>query len=120
MKLHIYLWALAPLALAGCVVEEPAPPVTATTTVTREVTTTGPSTGEVLVTQAPPAVRVETQTVSPGGNYTWTRGYWRWNGATYVWVPGSWIVRPRTAAVWVEGHWLRRGSRWVWVAGYWR
>jgi WXXGXW repeat (2 copies) len=39
---------------------------------------------------------------------------------TYVWVPGSWMVRPRPAAVYVEGHWLRRGSRWVWVAGYWR
>ena len=119
MKLHIYLLALTPLALAGCVVETPAPPVT-TTTVTREVTTTGPATGEVLVTQAPPTVRVETQTVSPGANYVWTRGYWRWNGATYVWVPGSWIVRPRPAAVYVEGHWLRRGSRYVWVAGSWR
>jgi len=122
---YIYLLALAPFALAGCVVQEPAPPVT-TTTVTREVTTTGPVTTtepitrEVLVTQAPPTVRVETQTVSPGANYVWTRGYWRWNGATYVWVAGNWIVRPRPAAVYVEGHWLRRGSRWVWVAGYWR
>ena len=119
MKLHPYLLALAPLAMAGCVVTAPAPPVT-TTTVTREVTTTGPNTNEVLVTQEPPAVRVETRTVSPGANYVWTRGYWRWNGVTYVWVPGSWMVRPRPAAVYVEGHWLRRGSRWVWVAGRWR
>ena len=120
MKLHLYLLALAPFALAGCVVETPAPPVTTTTTVTREVTTSGPNTTETYVTQEPPAVRVESQTVSPGPNYAWTRGYWRWNGTTYVWVPGSWIVRPRPAAVYVEGHWLRRGSRWVWVAGYWR
>ena len=118
MKLHLYLLAAAPFALGGCVVHETAPPVT-TTTVTREVTTTGPTT-ETYVTQEPPAVRVETQTVSPGPNYAWTRGYWRWNGTTYVWVPGSWIVRPRPAAVYVEGHWLRRGSRWVWVAGRWR
>jgi hypothetical protein len=119
MKLHIYLLALTPLALTSCVIQEPAPPVT-TTTVTREVTTTGPSTGEVLVTQAPPTVRVETQTVSPGANYVWTRGYWRWNGATYVWVPGSWIARPRPAAVYVERHWMRRGGRYVWLAGSWR
>jgi hypothetical protein len=121
MKLHLYLLALTPFALAGCVVTEPAPPVT-TTTVTREVTATGPgpTTSETYVTQEPPAVRVESQTVSPGANYLWTRGYWRWNGVTYVWVPGSWVIRPRPAAVYVEGHWLRRGSRWVWVAGRWR
>jgi hypothetical protein len=119
MKIHIYLLALAPLALGGCVVQETVP-VTTTTTVTREVTTTGPSTNDVEITQAPPTVRVETQTVSPGANYVWTRGYWRWNGATYVWVPGSWLVRPRPAAVYVEGHWLRRGGRYVWVAGTWR
>src|SRR5437763_16884211 len=123
MRMYIYLLALAPFALAGCV-EESAPPVTTTTTVTREVTTTGPTTEpvtrEVLVTQEPPAVRVETQTVAPGANYVWTRGYWRWNGTTYAWVPGSWIVRPRAAAVWVDGHWLRRGSRWAWIAGHWQ
>jgi hypothetical protein len=120
MKTHIYLLALAPFALAGCVVQEPAPPVTTTTTVTREVTTTGPVTREVVVTQAPPAVRIETQTVSPGLNYVWRRGYWRWNGATYLWVPGSWVARPRPASVWVEGHWLRRGGGWIWVAGRWQ
>ena len=119
MKLHLYLLAAAPFALGGCVVHETAPPVT-TTTVTREVTTTGPGGTETYVTQEPPRVRVETQTVSPGPNYVWTRGYWRWNGTTYVWVPGTWVVRPRPAAVYVEGHWLRRGSRLVWVAGYWR
>ena len=59
MKLHFYLLALAPFALAGCVVTEPAPPVATTTTVTREVTTTGPMTNETYVTQEPPAVRVE-------------------------------------------------------------
>lgn len=120
MRIHIYLLALTPFALAGCVIQEPAPPVTTTTEVTREVTTTGPVTREVMVTQAPPAVRIETQTVSPGPNYVWSRGYWRWNGATYVWVSGGWIVRPRAAAVWVDGHWLRRGSRWVWIAGHWQ
>jgi hypothetical protein len=119
MKMHIYLLALTPLALGGCVVHETVP-VSTTTTVTREVTTTGPVTREVVVTQAPPAIRIESQTVSPGANYVWTRGYWRWDGANYVWVSGSWIVRPRPAAVWVEGHWLRRGGRYVWVAGSWR
>jgi hypothetical protein len=33
--------------------------------------------------------------VAPGPGYVWASGYWRWTGADYVWVPGSWIVRPR-------------------------
>ena len=122
MRIHICLLALAPFALAGCVVYEPAP--VTTTTVTREVTTTGPVTApvtrEVVVTQAPPAVRIETQTVSPGPTYVWTRGYWGWVAGRYQWVPGTWVARPRPAAVWVEGHWQRRGGGWVWVAGRWR
>ncbi len=66
------LLVLATCVLVGCAGE----PTTVTTTTTREVTTTGPATREVLVTQAPPAVRVETQPVSPGPGYIWTSGYW--------------------------------------------
>jgi len=124
MKMPFCLLALAPLAFAGCVAETPVTTTTTTTEVTRETVTTGPGvrpvTREVLVTQAPPAVRVETRTVAPGARYVWTNGYWRWTGAGYEWVPGSWIARPRLTAVWVEGHWLRRPGGWVWVAGHWQ
>jgi hypothetical protein len=124
MRIRTDLLAL-PFALIGCA-EEPVPVTTTTTTTetTREITTTGtgtePVTREVLVTRAPPAVRIEAETVSPGVGYVWTRGYWRWTGADYVWVPGSWVTRPRTTAVWVEGHWARRSGGWVWVPGHWR
>ena len=74
----------------------------------------------VVVPQAPPPVRVETRTVSPGVGYVWTPGYWRWSGIEYVWVPGTWIARPRPAAVWVAGHWVRRPGGWVWISGHWR
>src|SRR5438067_3659466 len=100
MRISIYVLALVPILFVGCAEE----PTTVTTTTTREVTTTGPATREVLVTQAPPVVRVETQPVSPGPAYVWTSGYWRWTGAQYVWVPGTWIARPTPAAVWVEGN----------------
>ena len=79
MRKGIYLLALAPLALVGCA----EPTTVTTTTTTQEVTTTGPA-REVVVTRTPPTVRVETQTVAPGPGYVWTRGYWRWNGTTYV------------------------------------
>ena len=121
MRRGFYVFALAPALLAGCA-EEPA--TVTTTTTTQEVTTTGPVTRpvtrEVLVTQAPPPVRIESQTVAPGPAYVWTHGYWRWTGAGYEWAPGTWVVRPNPRAMWVEGHWVRRSGGWVWVAGYWR
>jgi WXXGXW repeat (2 copies) len=122
MRIGVYILALAPFFFVGCAAE-PTTTVTTTTT-TQEVTTTGPVTRpvtrEVLVTQTPPPVRIESQTIAPGPRYVWTHGYWRWNGAGYQWVPGSWVVRPNPGSVWVEGHWVRRAGGWVWVAGYWR
>jgi WXXGXW repeat (2 copies) len=123
MRIRIWMAALTPFALIGCADETP---VTTQTTVTREVTTTGPVVttepvaSDVYVEQAPPAVRVETQTIAPGPGYTWTPGYWRWSGAGYVWVSGSWVRPPRVAAVWVRGHWVHQPRGWVWVPGHWR
>jgi hypothetical protein len=120
MKRGFYLIGLAPLLLAGCATE---PIVTTTTTeVRREVVQTQGDRvvgRQVIVTREPPAVQVETQTASPGRQYVWTRGYWRWTGTDYVWVPGNWVARPRATAVWVEGQWQRRPGGWVWVAGHW-
>src|SRR5713226_2049421 len=116
MRMNIYVLVLAPLIFTGCASE---PTTVTTTTTTREVTTTGPPMREVVVATTPPAVRVEAQTVAPGPGYVWTRGYWRWTGSDYVWLPGSWVARPRPAAVWVEGHWVRRPGGWVWIAGHW-
>jgi len=116
MKTTSYLSMLTLVVLVGCVAE---PTTVTTTTTTQEVTTTGPA-REVVVTRAPPPLRVEAQTVAPGLGYFWTRGYWRWTGTTYVWVPGTWVVRPRPAAVWVEGHWVPRYGGYVWVPGHWQ
>lgn len=126
MRANICAVALGGFGLVGCVVAPPPEPTVVTTTTTevrREVVNpragTGPVIREVVVTRPPPAVRVERVTTSPGAQYVWTRGYWRWTGADYVWVPGSYIVRPRTTAVWVDNRWERRSSGWVFVAGHW-
>ena len=49
----------------------------------------------------------------------WQPGYWRWNGARYVWVGGRYARGPRPHAVWIAGHWAERRGRWVWVPGHW-
>jgi len=110
MRKSSYLTILSILAFVGCAGE---PTAVTTTTTTQEVTTTGPA-REVVVTRQPPPLRIETQTVAPG------TGYWRWTGTTYVWVAGTWVVRPRPAAVWVEGHWVPRYGGYVWVPGHWQ
>ena len=111
-----YVLLLPAALLIGCVAQ----PLETTTTVTREVTTTRPATGEVIVAQAPPAVRIETRTAAPGPSYVWSNGYWSWTGTRYVWVAGSWVERPTPAAVWVEGHWVPRRGGWVWIPGHWQ
>ncbi|HXX43072.1 MAG TPA: hypothetical protein VEI58_12500 [Chthoniobacterales bacterium] len=121
MRLHNYVFAVGATVLVSCASHRPV----TTTTVTQEVTTTGPAiapvtTRELLVTQAPPRTRIETRTVAPGPGYFWESGYWRWTGTNYVWVSGHWIARPRPAAVWVGGYWARRPGGWVWIEGRWR
>jgi WXXGXW repeat (2 copies) len=120
MRRAIYSIGLLPLLFAGCETE---PIVTTTRTeVRREIVQTQGDRvvgREVIVTREPPAVQVETQTVSPGPRHVWTRGYWRWTGTDYEWVSGRWIERPARGSVWVEGEWQRRPGGWVWIPGHW-
>jgi hypothetical protein len=71
------------------------------------------------VTIAPPAAIVETPP-PPAPGRIWEPGYWSWNGATYVWVPGHYAVAPYPGAVWVAGRWVPHGPRWMWADGHWR
>jgi len=75
---------------------------------------------EVIVKVRPPALRAEVIPPSPGVDFIWRPGYWRWGGTEHVWVGGEWMRRPRPGAEWVAGHWGERGGGWVWVEGHWR
>jgi hypothetical protein len=74
----------------------------------------------VYVVREPPPEVVETIPPSPGPQYVWVRGHYRWEGSEYVWVPGHWQVPPQGYTEWVPGHWARRDGGWVWVEGHWR
>ena len=90
-------------ALAGCVVEQPAPTTT-----------------HVVVTRpAPPAPRAEFQPPPPNERAVWDPGRWNWNGREYVWVGGHYIERPNVAMRWEPGHWAPQGGNWVWIDGRW-
>ena len=68
---------------------------------------------------APPAPIVETPPPPPAPAAVWTPGYWSWDGARYVWVPGQYVVAPFPGAIWVGGRWVHSGPHWGWVDGHW-
>ena len=70
-----------------------------------------------IITEAPPAARMEVVGVAPSPNHLWINGHWAWRGR-WVWEPGFWEVR-RPGAVWIEGHWVRHRHGWVWIGGHW-
>jgi hypothetical protein len=76
--------------------------------------------GRLYVRIGPPAAVVEARTSAPGPGYVWIAGFHRWNGASYVWVPGRWERPPRARARWAPGHWVHGRQGWYFVEGRWR
>ena len=76
-------------------------------------------TGEVIVTQAPPAPRQEVITTAPSTQHVWVQGYWMYRNGRWVWIPGHYEARPRVNANYVAGHWDRTSRGWVWTPGHW-
>jgi hypothetical protein len=74
---------------------------------------------EVVVTEAPPALRVEEPVASPGPDYEWVPGFWSWDNH-WVWNAGKWTVRPHQHALYQPGHWAHRSDGYVWIEGRWR
>jgi hypothetical protein len=79
-----------------------------------------PPPGAVYVRAAPPAYRVEVVGTAPGPEYIWIRGYHRWDGVAYVWVPGRWERPTHAHALWVDGEWHHNSHGYYWVEGHWR
>ncbi len=75
------------------------------------------SIGIVIAPSAPPPMRYEPMP-PPRPGYTWTRGYWDWNGRAYGWREGRW-VRARPGYVWTEPTWYQDGRGWRRAQGRW-
>ena len=75
---------------------------------------------QVIVAQNPPPPQQEVIVVSPGPDYYWCSGEWRWNGVGWVWFPGRYVVRPYHGAVWLEARWVHGPRGWYRVSGRWR
>jgi hypothetical protein len=74
----------------------------------------------VYVRRAPPAMRTEVVPPSPGRDFAWVNGHWRWDRDAYIWTPGRWLRAPSTGLSWVQGRWEHDGRGWYWTPGEWR
>jgi hypothetical protein len=74
----------------------------------------------IFVPSRPPRPVREVVVVRPGPGHVWVRGYHRWEGGSYVWVPGHWQQPPRPRARWVPGRWRHERRGWYWTEGRWR
>ncbi|MHA4812412.1 YXWGXW repeat-containing protein [Flavitalea flava] len=70
------------------------------------------------VVETRPAEVVYSRPITPGPDYIWIDGDWRWSGGRYVWHNGYWgRHRGRT---WQTGQWQSSGHGWRWQRGHWR
>lgn len=68
----------------------------------------------------PPALH-ETMPLPPVSEQplVWRPGHWDWNGKSYDWIAGAWVLRDGHSTMWMEGYWKHETGGWVWVAGHW-
>ncbi len=74
----------------------------------------------VAVGVVPPVAMAQPVPAPSVAGYVWRPGYWSWDGARYVWIPGIYLAPPMPRATWVPGHWIASRGRWAWVGGHWR
>jgi hypothetical protein len=68
---------------------------------------------------APPPPKEEIIAVAPAPAVVWVSGFWMWNNTQWIWIPGSWQMRPSATLRWRAPAWRVRGSVHVFVPGGW-
>ncbi|HUS28489.1 MAG TPA: hypothetical protein VMZ53_08270 [Kofleriaceae bacterium] len=68
---------------------------------------------------APPPLQVEAPPAAPVQAAVWVNGFWQWDGAKWLWVAGSWQLRPSATVSWRAATWKQRGTVHVLVPGAW-
>ena len=69
--------------------------------------------------QAPPRPRFERRMVRPSRDAVWVSGSWDWQGDTWVWIPGRWVVPEVRRARWIPARYVREYGGWRYVPGHW-
>ena len=137
--MRLALFALV-TALAGCVVQVPAPstppppepppsaeaqqppealpPEEAAPAVSVYVEPAVVQPAPIAIGWAPPPMLVEAPPPMPFEGAVWVGGYWVWQG-NWVWAHGHWMGPPRADYVWVHPYYEHRGDAVIFIDGYW-
>jgi hypothetical protein len=77
--------------------------------------------GAAVVTTQPQAPVVVIPQ-SPGPDYVWVNGGWRYNRPVraYEFRDGYWVKPAKPGRTWVEGRWVKTRRGWKYVNGRWR
>jgi len=67
----------------------------------------------------PPPPQVETAPAAPVRTAVWVAGYWMWNGTSWVWLAGSYQLRPEPRVEWRAPVWRAKGSVQILIPGQW-
>ncbi len=68
---------------------------------------------------APPPMKLETPPPPPVATVIWVPGFWQWDSRSWIWVGGSYQLRPTATLTWRAAAWRPRGSLHVLVPGAW-
>jgi hypothetical protein len=68
---------------------------------------------------APPPVKVEAPPTAPVATVVWVPGFWQWDGAAWIWIAGTYQLRPTASLTWRAPAWKPRGNVHVLVPGAW-
>ncbi len=71
----------------------------------------------LVVDSAPPPPRIENVPYRDG--YVWALGHWAWNGHSWAWVDGNYVVEQRHAH-WIPDGWEQSGTQWRYIPGHWQ
>jgi hypothetical protein len=69
------------------------------------------------LSMGPPAPLFEPVPAARPG-YTWSPGYWGWQGQRHDWVAGSWM-HDRPGYAWQPHHWVQNDNHWQLQHGQW-
>jgi len=74
-----------------------------------------------LAPSAPPQNMIEEIPENPSpSQQIWHPGYWAYDGRSFNWVDGTFMVRPSPTAVWSPDRWDRHDYGWAFIPGYWQ
>lgn len=72
-----------------------------------------------MASDAPPPMRHERRTVSPGGDYVWIGGNWDREGDRWAWREGRWDRPPQQGTRWIQTRNFKEGRDYRHEPGHW-